>query len=441
MSHDESKSIGFPPLMAAVFAGAMLLLVAYSLFSAQWGTVSVGLVDVGSASGSATDFVPAQQNVLESVENERRALAKTRLLMLSQESEEVSALVADLEIEIRAWEAEILPLLENDSGKSLALNPDYVEVFRQIQSSTSRSDRGTPEHHRALLASIMEPVEKALADPSFAYSPSEQLITQLDSLKTSIQEAIKSYREPRQQIQSIVSTHLRNPVAAPGELTLRQTLEALAECEAMEQAQAIADAVAAERAKAQEEFAALEAEKARNEAARELARQRQEERNRQAEAERSLARQREDEQRRAAAAKIAEVHRRAADPAIQAKYKPFLAKGRFRFFPGGQRAYKPKGYRYPRPASFKRLRECGILRNIVVFLKTGKGSIGGRQTNYGNVIYYVDSDGFASQGYGNDRPTWSGYPNTEAQWRAATARFREFLELAPYWIKSGVLLP
>jgi hypothetical protein len=224
-------------------------------------------------------------------------------------------------------------------------------------------------------------------------------------------------------------------------MTLRQATESLPVRRELAKSQAIAEAVAEEQRKAQEALAQLEAEKVRHSAALELQRRRLEEEIRQKDAERELAREREEGQRKAAAAVIADKKRRAADPTVQAMYQPFLAKGRFQFYPQGDREHKPEGYRIPQPASFRRLRECGVLNNVVVFWKTGAGLWGRSRKTFNALYYYADNDGFASQGYQNDRPTWSGNPNTEAEWRHAEERFNEFLELAPYWIEMGVLQP
>ncbi len=84
MTDEPSRMTRMPQVLAIVFAGALLLLVGYSLFANKWGAVSVAPVDVGSAPGAPQEVTHAAKQVMASVESERRALAKARTILAIQ---------------------------------------------------------------------------------------------------------------------------------------------------------------------------------------------------------------------------------------------------------------------------------------------------------------------------------------------------------------------
>ncbi len=444
MTDETSRRFGLPQVLAIVFAGALLLLVGYSLFANKWGAVTVAPVDVGSAPGAPQEVSEAAQHVMESVESERRALAKARLLEFSQAADEVNEAIDELEAEIVSWKTEVEALLENDAGRFLANNPTYVDAFHEIYNKGQRPSPKTPDRLRTVVAAAIEPVSNALRNQEAIYTPDQSLWDHLDELRTQALEATRSYRKDARQIQSMVDASRRDPSKAPASRTLRETLDSMANRDALEQAEAIALVVEEETRKANKKLAQLEAERVRNEAARELEKKRLQEEMKQREANRELARTREEEQRKAEQARIDALQRRAADPSVQAKYQPFLAKGTYRFNKLGLTAQvEPSyAYRYPRPASYTDMQLAGVLKNVVVFCKTAAGQSKQHQTSIlAARSASVDRDGFGGQGYPNDRPKWNWYPQSESEWKEAEARYREFIELAPYWIKTGALVP
>lgn len=230
----------------------------------------------------------------------------------------------------------------------------------------------------------------------------------------------------------MVSSAIKNGTE-PASQTLGRAVDSLAERHALEQAQAVAAAVEAERKLADRNLVELEAENARKQAERELAQKKLEDELRAKEAEREQARMKAEAESKAAQAKIDELKKRAADPSVQYEYRPFLQKGRFAF----HTIYTvnnnpPPRYDLPQPASVKRLRELGALNNALVFWKTGAAhKSGGNRDKYG---YY-------GQGFGNDRPTWTGFPTTEEEMKHVEELYAEFMHLAPIWVEMGVLKP
>jgi len=370
----------------------------------------------------------AQNRLLESLEVERQAIAKARLLSISQTGEEIEEFIAELQSEITAWRTEIDVLLTNEPGRHLAANNAAIQAFQQIYSDDQRVSPGTPRRLRALLQSYMQPIREALADSARTYSPSDELGSRLLDLDITTREAITSYREPRQKIQSLVSAAAKTDRTILPSLTLAEAIAKMTEQHALEETQAIAAAVESERKEHNRKLAALEAEHARKEAARELARKKLEEQAREKEAQRELARRKAEEKSKAENARLEALRKRAADPAVQAKYNPFLTKGRFIFTKYG---HPSRSHDIPRPASFRRLRETEVLKNVYTFWSSGAA--------HPQSSKYGEKHGYRGQGHGNDRPSWSGYPKTEEQLRLCTERFHEFLELAPFWIESGVL--
>jgi hypothetical protein len=109
-----------------------------------------------------------------------------------------------------------------------------------------------------------------------------------------------------------------------------------------------------------------------------------------------------------------------------------LAKGSYIFRPSGHPGVNPiQKNAYPKPASLKRLNECGVLRSAVIFWSTGMGVERVR----------VDKNGYAGQGFGNDRPIWTMNPSTEEDWKEVEAHYQEFVQLSQFWVESGMLQP
>lgn len=415
-----------------IIAGALvvlLILVGYRFFSSpvESPPAAAGPVDLGPPTAAVSpQQVRPESRVMESVEAERQAIAKARLLKLSQAADEIQDLILDLENEISTWAAEVEPLLTNDAGKVLAADETGLQAFHQIYAELERSSPKTPERLNTLLENYISPVRQALADPYRTYSPSQELEAHLADLNASAERAIESYAEPRRQIQSLLASAVKKGVETSSD-TLRRAVDALAERHALEEAQAIAAAVESERKAAATKMAELEAENVRKEAERELAKKRLEDELRQKEAERERAAMKSAEERKAAQAQLDELKKRAADPAIQAKYQPFLAKGKYRFrLNGGLHGGDP--YDYPVPASLKNLREVGVLNSVKVFFASGAG-------------YAQRFQGYNLLGMGNDRPCWPGWPNTEEDWKHVQELYVEFLQLAPIWVETGVLRP
>jgi len=459
MSTESTKKLTVPPLTTVVLAAVLVLLVGYGMLGRRWDTVSVKPIDVGPprAANTSPSKIPAAvntdpaklefdetaQDVMEAVEAERRAVARARLLELQHRADETTAYIDRLEQAIGRWSSEIEPLLANETGKFIAANPRLVDAFVKIYDDSNRASKQTPERLREVLNAAMDPVSHGLESETAAYTPDNSLQEQLDRVRRQAIDALRTYDDDTRQIQSLLAASKQTSGARPGTKTLQAAIDDIQNRAALARAQAVALAVDEERRKADIEAAAQEAERVRNEAARELQKKRLQEELKKREAQRELERMREQEKQRAHQAKIDAKRRRAADPAVQARYQPFLAKGVYRFnaYGGTARTDAKYGNRYPQPASYSRLQNAGVLNNVATFVKTASGKAHIHQTGQlAPRLVQPDNDGYAGAGFSNDRPKWNWYPQGERGWKQAEAMYREFLELAPIWVETGKLL-
>ncbi|MDZ4779949.1 MAG: hypothetical protein SGJ19_06835 [Planctomycetia bacterium] len=178
--------------------------------------------------------------------------AKAQQRELLQSSAALGRRLSEWREEDRQWLAEVVPLLDNQAGKSLAANPDRVKSFRAIY------EKVRPEVSRAteleeIARELTRGAEAALADVDDAYLPEKEAVNRLTLLMREAWEAASSYREGRGNIAALVVESRDQPV---GDQTLRaaitedQHAERLAaiefERERIESAQKAADAQIAE---------------------------------------------------------------------------------------------------------------------------------------------------------------------------------------------------
>jgi hypothetical protein len=121
------------------------------------------------------------------------------------------------------------------------------------------------------------------------------------------------------------------------------------------------------------------------------------------------------------------LRRLAEDPEVQARYKPFLAKGRYLF------DYPNTAYFVDGPAqraSYNALVKNSITRDLRIFIAAGLGQ--GRKV-----------PGFNWRSFNrNDRPLWTTtYPKADAEWARYRRLFLDFQQLAPLWRDMGILAP
>jgi len=119
----------------------------------------------------------------------------------------------------------------------------------------------------------------------------------------------------------------------------------------------------------------------------------------------------------------ARIRRLAEDPAIQAQFAPFLAKGRWKWshvFGAESRSD------FPEPSSYTALTSSGCLKDEKTFAAAMAG-----------YFYPIPS---GRNQLGNDRPH-APYPSTQEAMNRRAQQFELFKELAPTWIEMGKLLP
>ncbi len=390
---------GFPRnLILWLVGGAAALLLMILLVVAVSRPPAPALIGATPSSSAASEFV------LDNSEAERRAFAKAQLQRLQHDGEVVRELLGDCEKELQAWAREIEPELTGKRGQAVAAAPSSLERFSAVYQQP-RPRKSDIDACRGRVDALFEPVAEALTQDA-VYLPNAQITDQLASEQRFAESSLQTLRQLRQDAWSVLSAAERS-----GATGTRSLHDALAELDAA-RAQSRVDEIAARQDSARRESTALIA-KAR--ADQELAYG-------QAEAARIAEEtRRELERRRAEDATAAErsahdiLRNRAQDLAVQAKYRPFLGKGKF-----------GSDTNVPGLLSFNYMNEIGALGDVKNFVNAACG----RQIVIGSGV----NPAFTY----NDRERWS-YPATEEDWQEYGRRFEEFRQLAPLFIELKLL--
>ena len=390
------------PWIVAAVALALIILVVLLVRSSQ-----------PSASVGAAGPVDNGAELLVAAERERQALAKTKLQTLHDQSEEINGTLKQAEAELIAWREKVEPELKGPKGRALAADTDAVRKFSEVYELPRPTDEEI-RACRARVSTLLEPAEKALSTSAALYVPDDAVGKQLQTERNFATDALRSARNARQTAEALLAE--ASPKGAGGSRTLQ---------EAMDQAK---------RGRTQELAAAMavKQEVAEREAAERVANAKAEQTKQLGEAE---AQKIDAETKRKAEAVRAETESLnakaeqdrlkllAARPDIQAKYRPFLEKGRFRMNPekcAGERMDKPG------PMSYSDLKALGVLDNHQNFANAGAAQWPCRKG-----CCYPNQ---------NDRPGW-GRPNSQEEFDKYRDRFAEFVQLAPIWAETGVLDP
>lgn len=399
--HDRFKQIlvehfqgtHFVIWIGVILGVSLLLLVVRSLSS---GTQPATPVTNSPAVTGAVNA--ADKAIVETMDRERRSLNRYKLQAARQKMEAVRSTLGEVEAQLAAWEREVRVLLTDERGRRMAVEPERVEKFAALfrQETLWTPDQVATSKEKLRL--LFEPVEAAIKEDTGDYAPSQDWTGHLDREDWALKAAIKAYADTRRSIELLA----REAPNAPGTTTLADAMAAFDEKLARERTERIEAAIRVERDKKTEELAKAEAEKVKAEAEQEKAGI-------------DLARNR----------KLAE------DPAIQAKYQPFLAKGRWRFG-HGETSQKMMFIDGPSEmTSYNTLVKLGITTDLQTFVSAGCGKP--RSTR-----------GFAytQQYQKNDRPLWTTpYPKTDADWDYYRKLFEEFQQLAPIWRDMGLFYP
>ncbi|MBX3394329.1 MAG: hypothetical protein KF841_03075 [Phycisphaerae bacterium] len=344
----------------------------------------------------------AEKNIVDSMDRERRSMNRVKLQAAALELKEAQAALAGLKQQLEAWDTEVLALMNNDEGRRLAADDGLVEKFA---ASFRKEDLWTVaqlEAAEARLKLLMIPVEEATKENTGDYAPSADWSAQVEREQQALTTAAKAYMDLRQ----VIITTLRSAPQAPAQITLQEALDRLDSRLAQERAEVIETAVRDEHQRKTEELAKAEAERARTAAEQQVAQ-----------------------------VESARLRALAQDAAVQAKYQPFLAKGRFLINHPDILGFSSKHLFIDGPAelpSYNDLVRCGATRDLKTFIAIGIG----KSKFYGP---YTKGRRYFER---NDRPLWTtAYPQTDAQWAEYRKLFEEFQQLAPVWRDMGLLRP
>lgn len=341
---------------------------------------------------------------------EARARSRVRLQQLQHEANNILVLTKTFERKHDEWTALAGALLNDERGKRLATDTDAVQTYRAL-TQTVRPVRLLAEQVRERIATLMQPIQAALATDDSAYAPSDGFVELLERERQLITSATEGYARAH--------AHLEGLLFAVAQRTGTETLATVIERQAAAEARAEAGAVAVARGEAIKEVRQNTAE-AEGTKVREIGR---------AEVERVKAEE-DAEQARidAAALRIRQQGERerllmlAKDADIQARFAPFLATGR-RYparYEGSVRwlERKPWGRTAPRPVSLRELKTGGVLDNLECFVAAATSCK-------------------SKTGAQNDRPHWPMPSSIE--WDTRRADFQLFQQLLPVWVELQII--
>lgn len=345
----------------------------------------------------------AEKNIVDSLDRERRSLNRIKLQAATSNVQEVQAQLNGLKHELSVWDSEVRSLLTSESGRRLAADQALVEQFTASFRKEGLWTAAQIEGAEARLKLLLDPVEQAVKEDSGDYAPSSDWSAQVDRELQTLAAAAKAYQDTRRTILAV----LRDAPHAPAEITLQDAMSQMDERLARERAVAIETAVREEHRRKTEDLTKAETERVRTAADQEVAQ-----------------------------VEAARLRALAEDPAVQAKYQPFLSKGRFRFNHAKNLPANPDYYLYidgpTEPPSYNALVTIGVTRDLKTFVGAGVGYKYFRGPHTDGARYF----------HRNDRPLWTtGYPKTDAQWAEYQKLFEDFQQLAPVWRDMGLLKP
>lgn len=360
------------------------------------------------ATNAATELAAATERRKA---EESRAIARVRLQRLRQGGDEVIVLCRQFEQECDQFAALTASLLADERGKRVASDVEAVEAFRALIQN-QRAPRLLAEQVRANVQALLNPIDAALKADDSAYVPSDHIVAAIAQEQARVTSALEEYQRARRQADGLVlSTSNREPGEA-----LSMVLQQIEAIEARQQSRAVAAARAEATTEVRQQVAVAEGEKVREIGRSETAKVKAEEDAEQARIDAEALRVRQQGERD-------RLLKLAKDPAVQARFAPFLATGR-RYparYEGSVRwlERKPWGRTPPRPVSLKELSTGGVfdnLQNFVVAAASSKSKTGAQ----------------------NDRPHWP-MPSTVGDWAMLKADFELFQQLAPVWVELNVI--
>ena len=326
-------------------------------------------------------------------------IRRRRVLRLADDAREK---LAELQAEMTHWNTSVVTLLQSEPGRRIAADESFVVAFSAILNK-ERANAKHVKRYREDIEQLIAPVETS----DFDRKPHPKLLGELTAVQDAIEGDLSKYVADRESVEAMLAaaeaaglqaeTSLEDAIAQKERKTarkhaekIRRETEAARDYEGQVEAETQAEQIrrrADSRAEQMRKRAALE-----EQAIAEQTRRAEEEANRNT------------------------LMSRANDPAVRAKYAPFLTRSRTRvdFFKNET----------PQPVSVHRIENLGAHIDYKAFARVGAGHNGKTGSRRGR----------------HGRPTWP-YPQTEQEFEKYKPMFDEFWELVPIWVQSGDLLP
>ncbi|MFO0887928.1 MAG: hypothetical protein U0790_02155 [Isosphaeraceae bacterium] len=329
------------------------------------------------------------------------ALAKIQQREACDRAKAASAAAEEAYREAVAFEEFTNKVAQGEEGRIIGASERHLSQYIAF-TQVKRPSKTATDRLRSAAAGLLKAIEGSLADPNDATLPQAPLRSEVETVDSNAREATDLYRAGREQLDSILNEAKAS--GAKGTLSLRDAVARRHNEETRRETERVEEARRKAREAAEAQLAAAEAEKTRLLAAKELETKKAQLK--------SALEQKEQERKR----QLAE------SPAIQARFAPFLAKGRWLF---DRDAYS----RISAPASYSILVKQGYLHDFEAFARGMAGWTNFKSDYTISAYYFTDL---------TDRPRHK-MPQTEAEWVEMKELFDTFRELAPLWVEMGLL--
>jgi len=379
--------------------------------AAAVAALAVGYWLFGTGAPSPTDL-QSQLRAGELADQQRERAEKVAIARVSQQRavDTGTRALELLDVALREetlWSTQVEPLMTNQEGRVLGADDTLVASFVAVYQE-KRPSRAELEAARPRIEALLKEPKAALDDPAgSAYQPADALLAELEKERASLEAASRAYKTSREKVESLLAGARMNGTQAGG-IPLEQAIREQAARDTL---------LAASAESARKERQRLEEEQKQAAIDEALHQERLRSMDAQAEADRlALEKQAATEQRaRAQQAERERLQSLASDPAVQAKFQPFLAEGMVKITAPNS-GWK---HEYPMGASYRALQSKKVLSDFEEFWKCGTGWYPCRA---------------------NDRPPWAK-PTSKEGWDDLRERFALFQQLAPIWAEQGKLSP
>lgn len=205
----------YPNAIIAAWVVSVIFALGYSASAYRQGSQLSAGVEWERLRGarSQPSVVPGEREALANVRNTGSlALGAAALLAIDQ-----------AESLVLRWDAEVVPLLSNDAGRSIAAAPELVRSFRKTWDARPKQGENFAAA-RTVVKRLMEPIRSAIDDNANTATASEDTAKLLVAERAKAENIAKNYAKPLEEVR-ILRARAEALSLGPSDLTLREAVE------------------------------------------------------------------------------------------------------------------------------------------------------------------------------------------------------------------------